>query len=258
MRLVVFDLEANADSPHPENQEIVEIGALAVAAGEVIEEFHSFVAPTPGRSLHSLTVKLTGITEEMLLGAPLRRAALSKFLDFCGGAPLVAHNGHGYDYPLLVAELGRAGLREPVGKRLDSLDLARSVFGRGSPRPGCSPPLSRRLSDLADYYGVGQHVEPAHCALADARTLWEVIRSLLDDLTSDAPTMRIQRRTLKATDDDWSLIINDKISFPRHHDGGRYLADTGQRHWRANTDAEVWPARSEEERTRSAGLGRTP
>ena len=212
MRFVVFDLEANADSPHPEDQEIVEIGALAVSLGNVTEEFHSLVAPTPGRSLNSLTVKLTGITEETLLGAPLRRAALSKFLHFCGNAPLVAHNGHGYDYPLLVAELDRVGLRKPVGERLDSLDLARSVFERGSPHPGCSPPLSRRLSDLADYYGVGQYVGPAHRALADAWTLWEVIRSLLADLTCDAPTMRIQRRKLEATDDDWATFLR----FPYH------------------------------------------
>ena len=33
MRFVVFDLEANADSPRPELQEIVEIGALLVDEG---------------------------------------------------------------------------------------------------------------------------------------------------------------------------------------------------------------------------------
>lgn len=211
MRFVVFDLEANADTPHPQDQEIVEIGALAVSQGNVIETFHSLVAPTPGRSLDSLTMKLTGITQETLIGAPLRRTALSKFLHFCGNAPLVAHNGHGYDYPLLTAELGRLGLRQPQGERLDSLDLARSVFERGTPRPGHPPPPSRRLSDLAAYYRV-RHLEPAHRALTDAWTLWEVIRNLLTDLSRDIPTMQIQRRKLEATGDDWATFLRH-----RHH-----------------------------------------
>ena len=227
MRLVVFDLEANADNPHPENHEIVEIGALAVVLGNVTEEFHSFVAPTPGRSLDSLTVRLTGITEDMLIGAPLRRTALSKFLHFCGNTTLVAHNGHGYDYPLLVAELGRVGLREPVGVRLDSLDLARSVFERGSPRPGCSPPRSRRLTDLADYYGIGEFAEPAHRALADARTLWKVIRSLLADLTCDTPTMRTQRRKLKVTGNEWATFL-EKCSDRTPHRTRRESSGSGR------------------------------
>lgn len=179
---MVFDLEANADSPHPENQEIVEIGALSIQGGNVVGCFHSLVAPTPGRALASLTVKLTGITEDMLRGAPMRTQALSEFLEFCGDAPMVAHNGHGYDYPLLVAELRRVGLEGPVGERLDSLDLARSAFGRGSPRPGRSPPMSRRLDALADFYQVETRGNLAHRALADAWTLWEVTRFLLSDL----------------------------------------------------------------------------
>lgn len=203
----MFDLEANADSPYPENQEIVEIGALAVSPGGVTEEFHSFVAPTPGRPLNSLTVRLTGITEAMLKGAPLRKPTLARFLGFCGDSPLVAHNGHGYDYPLLMAELERVGLSEPVGDRLDSLDLARVVFERGSPRPRRSPPPSRRLRDLADYYGVGQEAGPAHRAMTDAWTLWEVIHSLLADLNCDDPTMRSQRRRLEATGDGWAVFL---------------------------------------------------
>ena len=208
MRFVVFDLEANADSPHPDKQEIVEIGALAVSLGEVSEEFHSFVAPTPGRPLASLTVRLTGITEEVLVGAPLRKPALLRFAEFCGDSPLVAHNGHGYDYPLLIAELDRVGLPVPGGERLDSLDLARAVFERGSPCPGRSPPLSRRLGDLADYYRTGENTITAHRALADAWTLWEVTRGLLADLTRDDAGMRSQRRTLVEDGDCWAMLLH--------------------------------------------------
>ena len=53
MRFVVFDLEANADHSRPEDQEIIEIGALVMENGEVTAEFSSLVAPTPGRPLAS-------------------------------------------------------------------------------------------------------------------------------------------------------------------------------------------------------------
>ena len=135
MRFVVFDLEANADHPHPESQEIIEIGAVMVSDGEVVGEFASLISPTPGRPLASLTIELTGLTDQILRGAPPREPTLERFLAFCGDLPLVAHNGSTYDFPLLMAELHRAGLPEPLGERLDTLELAHVVF----PEPERSP-----------------------------------------------------------------------------------------------------------------------
>ena len=183
MRFVVFDLEANADHPRPESQEIIEIGALAVEDGRVSREFSSLVAPTAGRPLASLTVELTGLTPETLRGAPSRRPTLEKFLKFCGDLPLVAHNGSTYDYLLLQAELDRVGLGEPGGERLDTLELAHVVFPRAGKESvpdigGGIPPPSRRLVDLAAYFGVDEGIGPAHRALSDARRVWGVMKRL--------------------------------------------------------------------------------
>ena len=217
MRFVVFDLEANADHPRPEGQEIIEIGALAVEDGRVSREFSSLVAPTAGRPLATLTVQLTGLTPETLQGAPSRRPTLEKFLEFCGDLPLIAHNGSTYDFLLLFAELGRAGLPEPSGERLDTLELAHVVFPRAGKESvpdigGGIPPRSRRLVDLAAYFGVGEGVGPAHRALADARRVWGVMNGLLRELNRDDPVRRAQRWILEITGHPWAVFCQPDIA----------------------------------------------
>ncbi len=217
MRFVVFDLEANADHPRPEGQEIIEIGALLVEDGRVSREFSTLVAPTPGRPLASLTVELTGLTAESLRGAPSRVSAMEEFLEFCGDLPLVAHNGSTYDYLLLMAELDRVGLGEPGGERLDTLELAHVVFPRAGREsvPGIGggmPPRSRRLVDLAEYFGVTEGVGPAHRASSDARMVWGVMNGLLGELNRDDPVRRAQRWILEITGHPWAVFCQPDIA----------------------------------------------
>ena len=219
MRFVVFDLEANADHPRPERQEIIEIGALLVEDGEVVDEFASLVAPTPGRTLAPLTVELTGLTADALEDAPARTEALERFVAFCGGLPLVAHNGSTYDFPLLDAELERVDRVIPWGERLDTLELAHVVFPRAGREAtadieGKTPPRSRRLTDLADHYGMGEDLGPAHRALSDARMAWEVMRGMLADLNRDHPARCAQRWVLETTDHPWAAFCAPEARRP--------------------------------------------
>ena len=221
MRFVVFDLEANADHPRPEDQEIIEIGALLVEGGEVVGEFTSLLAPSADRPLAQLTVDLTGLTGDDLRGAPARAPTLERFLDFCDDLPLVAHNGSTYDYLLLAAELERVGLLDPLGERLDTLGLAHMVFPRAGREStpdisGKTPPRSRRLGDLAAHYGVGKNRGPAHRALSDAWMVWEVMRGLLDDLNRDHPTRRAQRWLLEVTNHPWAMFCRLDPRNPDH------------------------------------------
>ena len=219
MRFVVFDLEANADHPRPEDQEIIEIGALLVSDGEVVGEFASLVAPSAGRPLDPLTIELTGLTDEALKEAPARTPTLKRFLEFCGDLPLVAHNGSTYDFLLLFAELEQAGLAEPLGERLDTLELAHVVFPRAGRESlpdirGGRPPRSRRLVDLAGHYGVGEDARPAHRALSDARTAWEVMGALLEDLNRDDPTRLAQRWLLEVAGHPWAMFCQPDTADP--------------------------------------------
>ncbi len=219
MRFVVFDLEANADHPRPEDQEIIEIGALLVSEGEVVGEFASLVAPSAGRPLDPLTIELTGLTDEALKGAPARTPTLKRFLEFCGDLPLVAHNGSTYDFLLLFAELEQAGLAEPLGERLDTLELAHVVFPRAGSESlpdirGGRPPRSRRLVDLAGHYGVGEDAGPAHRALSDARMVWGVLRGMLEDLNRDDPTRLAQRWLLEVAGHPWAMFCQPDAAGP--------------------------------------------
>ena len=217
MRFVVFDLEANADHPRPESQEIIEIGALLVEDGEVVDEFASLVAPTSGRPLAPLTVDLTGLTDEALRGAPARVATLRTFSDFCKDLPMVAHNGSTYDFVLLSAELAKAGVAVPPGEQLDTLELAHVVFPRAGRESttdirGIRPPRSRRLADLADHLGTGGKGGAAHRALSDARMVWGVMNGLLEELNRDDPARRAQRWILEITGHPWAVFCQPDIA----------------------------------------------
>ena len=85
---VVFDLETTGLSFTEDH--ITEIGAAIYKDGKMTEKFQTFVDPE--RKLTQKIVELTGITDEMLQGAPKLSEAISAFLEFCGDRPLAAHN----------------------------------------------------------------------------------------------------------------------------------------------------------------------
>ena len=85
---VVFDLETTGLSFTDDH--ITEIGAAIYKDGKMTERFQTFVDPE--RKLTQKIVELTGITDEMLQGAPKLSEAIPAFLEFCGGRPLAAHN----------------------------------------------------------------------------------------------------------------------------------------------------------------------
>ena len=85
---VAFDLETTGLSS--KNDRIIEIGAVILKNGQEIDRFQTFVDPQ--RKLDKKIVDLTGITDEMLAGAPSLEEGLPEFLQFCGVRGLVAHN----------------------------------------------------------------------------------------------------------------------------------------------------------------------
>ena len=151
--IVAFDVEATGLSP--EQDRLIEIGAVRMRGETVLERFTSFVDPE--RSLSSLIVDLTGITDEMLVGAPSERAAVEAFLAFCGDRPLTAHNAS-YDLSMLRAACRRLKLTfEPTC--VDTLGLAEYLL----------PQFTRRKLDvLAEYFELPDFAH--HRATDDAIT----------------------------------------------------------------------------------------
>ena len=102
---VAFDLETTGLSS--QHDEIIEIGAVILKAGREVDRFQSFV--DPGRLLTQKIVDLTGITDEMLRGAPDIGEILPRFLAFCGDRPLIAHNAD-FDVGFVSAACRRLGI----------------------------------------------------------------------------------------------------------------------------------------------------
>ena len=101
---VAFDLETTGLSSQTDR--IIEIGAVILKNGEEMDRFQTFVDPE--RPLERKIVDLTGITDEMLVGAPKIEEVLPKFLDFIGDRVLVAHNSD-FDTGFIRAECARLG-----------------------------------------------------------------------------------------------------------------------------------------------------
>ncbi|MBQ8214249.1 MAG: PolC-type DNA polymerase III [Clostridia bacterium] len=95
---VVFDIETTGLSVR--NCMITEIGAVKIKDGKVLERFNTFVDPEC--PIPEEIVKLTGITNEMVSGAPKYPQALAEFFDFIGNNDtskkyktlLIAHNAN--------------------------------------------------------------------------------------------------------------------------------------------------------------------
>jgi DNA polymerase III subunit epsilon len=162
---VVFDVETTGPAAG-KGGAITEFGALKLVRGEVIDEFSTLV--NPGRPIDPFVVRLTGITDRMVSGAPSISEVMPRFEEFVEGCVLVGHNVQ-FDCSFVRAARG-APLPNEV---LDTLKLARCLV----------PGLKRyRLSALVNHFGVRQ--APNHRAFSDAAATTEVFLKLLKLLRS--------------------------------------------------------------------------
>ena len=119
---VAFDLETTGLSS--KTDVIIEIGAVRMKNGEETARFQTFVAP--GRKLDRKIVELTGITDEMLLGAPTIEEVLPQFVEFVGERVLVAHNSD-FDTGFIRAACQRQGIPYTF-TAADTLILAQNLL----------------------------------------------------------------------------------------------------------------------------------
>ncbi len=99
---VVFDLETtglNTSAASGNIDRIIEIGAVKIAKGNIAEKFSAFVA-CPVK-LPAEIVEITGITDDMLAGAPKIGDVIADFYKFCDGCALVGHNAAAFDIKLV-------------------------------------------------------------------------------------------------------------------------------------------------------------
>jgi len=156
---VAFDTETTGADPA--TAEIVDLAAVRVTDGEIAGEFSALVRPEHG--IPAAVARIHGYSDADVAHAPSFAEVWPKFKAFAGADLLVAHNGQGYDVPL-VRRL--AGTDETAAMVFyDTLPLARSLFQE-----------SAKLGDLAARFGIDTGT--SHHALDDARTLVHVFRHL--------------------------------------------------------------------------------
>ena len=152
--VVCFDIETTGLDKRRDL--ITEIGAVVLRDGKVAETFNTFA--DPGRPLDRTIVELTGITDDMLKGAPSQAEAINAFLDFAAGRPLAAHNAE-FDMGFIAEGCRRMG-RSFDNTSIDSLILAQNLL----------PQLAKHKLDI-----VAEHLNlPAfnhHRASDDAATV---------------------------------------------------------------------------------------
>jgi DNA polymerase III epsilon subunit family exonuclease len=161
--LVVIDTETTGRDPKV--ADLIEIGAVRVRDGAVVDSFSTLV--NPGRTIFG--AQMHGITDADVAGAPVARDAAAKLLAFVAGAPVVGHN-IGFDLGFLDEALGEQG-KFIAGGYFDTLTIAREAY----------PDLeSYKLGDIAKFFGVS--VETAHRGLADAETTAAIVLRFADDV----------------------------------------------------------------------------
>ena len=162
---VVFDLETTGLKP--ELCEIIEIGAVKLRDGVIVDRFQTFV--NDGVVIPGNITELTGITTEMLQGAPNTREVLTQFLAFCEGCCLVAHNAE-FDMSFVRFHAARFNLGF-ANLYADTLMLSRYLM---------HDLINHKLDTVCEALGVV--LEGHHRATDDAAATGEVFLKLLQKL----------------------------------------------------------------------------
>ena len=165
--IVVLDFETSGMSPDFGDRAI-EIGAVKIVAGQVVDEFQSLI--NPGFAINGFIIDFTGINNQMLESAPPADKVFSEFKSFLGGGNLVAHNAS-FDKRFLDAEFEQLGLSY-TGSFSCSMLIARRLL-QNAP--------NHKLGTLVDYLSI-KPTGQFHRALADAQMTAQLWFCLMDEV----------------------------------------------------------------------------
>lgn len=152
---VVFDTETTGLDP--DKDEVVQIGAVRVVNGRIVEGERFDTLVNPGRPIPPGSTKVHGISDDMVVSAPGIDEATRRFHAFARGSVLVAHNAP-FDLAFLKRYGARLGLSfdHPV---LDTVLLSAVLFGGSA---------THTLDALAESLGVDIADVVRHTAIGDA------------------------------------------------------------------------------------------
>lgn len=149
---VVFDLETTSNNIY--EAKIIEIAAIKVRAGEIVDKFETLI--NPGEHIPHMATMVNNITDEMVKDAPKIEAILDDFLAFTSGEILVGHNITTFDLNILYDVVKKYNGTELNNDFIDTLYVARK----------CNGDLENyKLQTICNYYGID--AANAHRAMKD-------------------------------------------------------------------------------------------
>lgn len=139
----ILDIESTGGKYNEEG--IMEIAIYRFDGREVTDQFSSLI--NPERRIQPFVVKLTGINEKMLKGAPKFYELAKRIIEITEGTTIVAHNAQ-FDYRILRTEFRRLGY-----------DFQRKTL--------CTVELSKQLIPDAESHSLGKLVRSLGIAVSD-------------------------------------------------------------------------------------------
>lgn len=162
---VVFDVETTGLSAVYNS--IIELAAVKIHDGEIIDRFESFA--NPHHRLSATTINLTGITDDMVQTAPEIEEVLRKFSDWAGDAVLVAHNAS-FDMGFLNVGYRKIGFEKAKNPVIDTLELGRFLYPEMK---------NHRLNTLTKKFDI--ELTQHHRAIYDAEATGYLLLKMLKD-----------------------------------------------------------------------------
>ncbi|WP_443663523.1 PolC-type DNA polymerase III, partial [Clostridium sp.] len=155
---VVFDIETTGLSS--ENDKIIEIGALKIENGKIVDRFSEFV--NPGIDIPYKIIELTGITNDNVSDADSIEKVLPNFLEFAKDSVLVAHNSD-FDASFIKKNSERLNLKFESAI-MDTIPLAKYLL---------KDLKTFKLNTVAKYLGIT--LENHHRAIDDAKATADIL-----------------------------------------------------------------------------------
>lgn len=205
---IAIDLETTG--LNPKQDRILEIGAIRVQDGIETGQYHTLV--DPHCEISERVVELTGITGELVEGAPDIGDIIAEVREFCGELPLLGHNIM-FDFSFLK----QAAVNQGIGWEtwgIDTLKLCRKFMPEEE---------KKNLQAACRFFDMEQ--EQAHRALGDARDahrLYQILKQRFGAASSEAfegyalhyKVKRAQPASKKQKEDLRYLVKYHKIKLP--------------------------------------------
>lgn len=167
-KFTIVDVETTGGSPF--FNRVIEVGAIRVVNGEVVDRFNSLI--NPGVEVPEFITELTGIKNSDVENAPAFVDVREELLEFFRGSTFVAHNV-GFDYSFLRREFERSGFVFVVDQ-MCTVRLSRALY-----------PQEKRhnLTSLIERFSF--ECENRHRAMDDALVLWEFIKLIQNNFSKE-------------------------------------------------------------------------